>query len=135
MEIQKRYDSVVAPDFSQLVGMAYPQRMYHCYLNRAFARYWHQNGINVIPNITWSTPDSYAYSFIGVKKRGIIAINSMGIKHSPTSKYLWLRGYKEAISIIEPSVILRYGDKIEGENESRSVYFPNVELDILRNGR
>lgn len=134
MHILQKYKVVIAPDFSQLVGMPYVQRLYNCYLNRAFAAYWAYNGINVIPNVTWSTPDSYEYSFSGIPKFSTIAINCTGIIGSPTSKYLWLQGYKEAVKRIDSSCIIRYGDKMDGELEDISVYYPNENLIRLRYG-
>lgn len=135
LEILKRFKSVIAPDFSQYIEMPYPMRLYHCYLNKAFAAYWSKNGINVIPNITWSTPDSYDYSFAGIEKNGIIAINCTGVKKSAYSKFLWLEGYKEAIKRLEPRHIIRYGEKMPEEHEEISTYFENENFKLLNNGR
>ena len=135
LEILKRFKSVIAPDFSQYIEMPYPMKLYHCYLNKAFAAYWCKNGINVIPNITWSTPDSYDYSFAGIEKNGIIAINCTGVKKSAYSKFLWLEGYKEAIKRLEPRHIIRYGEKMPGEFEKISTYFENENYKLLNNGR
>lgn len=135
LEILKRFKSVIAPDFSQYIEMPYPMKLYHCYLNKAFAAYWSKNGINVIPNVTWSTPDSYDYSFTGIEKNGVIAINCTGVKKSAYSKYLWLQGYKEAIRRLEPSHIIRYGEKMPEEHEEISTYFENENFKLLNNGR
>lgn len=117
LEILKKFKSVISPDFSQYIDMPSPMRFYHCFLNRAFAAYWNNNGINVIPNVTWSTPDSYDYSFTGIEKNGIIAINCTGVKKTGYSKYLWLQGYKEAVKRLEPRRIIRYGEKMPDEYE------------------
>ncbi len=135
LEILKRFKSVIAPDFSQYIEMPYPMKLYHCYLNKAFAAYWSKNGINVIPNVTWSTPDSYDYSFTGIEKNGVIAINCTGVKKSAYSKYLWLQGYKEAIRRLEPSHIIRYGEKMPEEHEEICTYFENENFKLLNNGR
>lgn len=134
LEILKRFKSVISPDFSQFVDMPYPMRLYHSYLNRAFTAYWSKNGINVIPNITWSTPDSYDYNFNGIEEGGIIAINCTGVKGNGVSKYLWIEGYKEAIRQIKPKCIIRYGEKMPGENEDISIYFDNENYKMLKNG-
>ena len=93
------------------------------------------NGINYIHNVTWSLPDSYDYSFDGLPIGSTIAINCAGIAGSPSSKYLWYKGYEEALSRLKPSAIVRYGTKMPGENEAISVYFQNERLTLLRNGR
>ncbi len=135
LEILKKFKSVISPDFSQYIDMPSPMRLYHCFLNRAFAAYWSNNGINVIPNVTWSTPDSYDYSFAGIEKNGIIAINCTGVKKSDYSKYLWLQGYKEAVKRLEPKRIIRYGEKMPDEYEEISTYFENENYKLLNNGR
>ena len=135
LEILKRFPSVIAPDFSQYIEMPGPMRLYHCFLNKALAAYWANNGVNVIPNVTWSTPDSYDYSFAGIERNGVIAINCTGVRKSGYSKYLWLEGYKEAIRRLEPECIIRYGEKIPGEAEEMSIYFENENYKMLKNGR
>lgn len=135
LEILKRFKSVIAPDFSQYIDMPLPMRFYHCFLNKALAAYWANNGVNVIPNVTWSTPDSYDYSFAGIAKNGIIAINCTGVKRSGYSKYLWMEGYKEAVRRLDPKHIIRYGEKMPGEYEEISTYFENENYKMLNNGR
>ena len=135
LEILRRFNSVISPDFSQYIEMPSPMRFYHCFLNKAFAAYWYNNGINIIPNVTWSTPDSYDYSFAGIEKNGTIAINCMGVKRSECSKYLWLQGYKEAVKRLEPKCIIRYGERMPEEHEEISVYFENENYKLLNNGR
>lgn len=89
----------------------------------------------MIPNVTWSTPDTYDYSFTGIPKHSVIAINCTGIKGNHASMYLWRKGYQEALRILEPTLIIRYGDKMPEEREDISVYFENTNLKNLRNGR
>ena len=45
------------------------------------------------------------------------------------------KGYEKTIEILEPEMIFRYGDKLEGELEEISVYFKNENLRRIRNGR
>lgn len=135
LEILKRFHSVIAPDFSQYIDMPHPMRFYHCFLNKALAAYWSNNCVNVIPNVTWNTPDSYDYSFAGIEKNGTVAINCTGVKKSGFSKYLWMKGYEEALKRLEPKHIIRYGERMEGEHEEISIYFENDNYKMLKNGR
>lgn len=130
-----RCQGVIGTDFSQLSDMPYPQRLYNCYRNRLLGHWMQKNGINYIHNVTWSLPDSYDYSFDGLPIGTIVAVNSNGIIGNYFSKYLWLKGYDEMLKRLKPSQIIRYGSKIDGENESISVYFQNERLNLLRNGR
>lgn len=131
----RRFQCVIGPDFSQYRNMPYPARLYNCYRNRLLSQYFQDNGIKLVPNVTWSLPDSYDYSFTGIPKNSVIAINSTGIIGCTLSKFLWYKGYKEAIERLSPSLIIRYGSKLAHENESISRYYQNERLMALKNGR
>jgi hypothetical protein len=114
--------------------MDYVTRLYHCYWNKVFTAYYQLQGVNIYPNVTWSLPDSYEYSVAGLPQNSVIAINSMGVPKCHFSKALWLKGYYYVVEKLEPILILRYGPKINGENEDLSVYLENEQLNIMRNG-
>lgn len=128
----KQYDSVIGPDFSQYVNMTYDERYYNAWRNRTLTSRWQSYGINVIPNVTWSLPDSYEYSFSGIPQHSVIAVNCTAIIGKDTSRYLWLKGYNEMLRRLEPRLIIRYGDRMPGEKEEISVFFPNERLQRLR---
>ena len=134
MELYRQFNGMVAPDLSQYINMNYPRRLSNCYWNKAFAAYWQHENINVYPNVTWSLPDSYDYSMAGLPRNSVIAINSMGVLKYNYSKALWLDGYHYMVKALDPICILRYGPKIFGEDENRSIYLNNTQLNILRNG-
>ena len=125
---------VISPDFSQYADMTPGQRRHNCLLNRLVAARMQSLGVNIIVNATWSTPDSFAYCFDGLPTGCAIAINSNGARRLDASKYLWRRGYEEAIRRLRPSLILRYGPKMEGEREDISAYYENEHLMRMRHG-
>ena len=108
--------------------LRHPERYLSAYINRAFARYLQQHGVIVIPNVTWSLPDSYDYSFTGIPQYAPVAINCNGILKHDVSKYLWYRGYEKAISTLHPSLIIRYGTRMPYEHSDISLYFFNERL-------
>jgi hypothetical protein len=59
----------------------------------------------------------------------------MGIKGDPDARFFWHLGYEEVIKVLEPSLIIRYGDKMDGEYEEISIYFNNHILNKLHYGR
>jgi len=134
-KILSRFQCVIGPDFSQYRNMSYPLRIYNCYRNRLISSYLQKNGVNLIPNVTWSLPDSYDYSFEGIPANSVIAINCTSIISCNLSKYLWYKGYNEAIRRLKPKLIIRYGTMMPGEREDISIYFDNERLKMLRNGR
>lgn len=135
LSVLKKFKAVISPDFSQYIDFPYALRLCNAYWNRALAAWWQKNDVNVIFNVTWSMPDSYPYSFVGVPRHSTIAINCMGIKKHEMSQYLWMKGYEEAVKQLEPSCIIRYGSVMPGERTDISVYFENQIIGRMQHGR
>ncbi len=135
VEDLRKHEAIIAPDASQYMNMPPCVRFTNSYTNKAIAAYWQSEGLSVIPNVTWSDPDSYAYSVAGLPQRSIIAINSMGAMKYNISKYLWQRGYDYVVSYLQPALILRFGPKMPLENEANSIYIESEHLNRMRYGR
>lgn len=131
----RQYLCVIGPDFSQYSNMPYALRYWNCYRNRVLTAYLQRNGVRIIPNVTWSLPDSYEYSFCGMPRNSIIAINCTGVISHNASKYLWYKGYNEALRRLSPEFIIRYGTIMPEERKDISLYFENERLKSLRYGR
>lgn len=132
--ILKKYKYVLSPDMSQYVEMPYYKRYANNCDNKAMAQYLQRNGVKIIANVTWSLPDSYDYCFAGIPVNTVIAIGSNGVNAHPDSKYLWHRGYEEAIRRLKPTRIIRYGQKMPDEREDISIYFDNTYIRRMRHG-
>ena len=135
VEPLKKFKYVVGPDFSQKIGMNPFIRFSNSWWNKALTAFFQKMGIIMIPNVSWSSPASYEYAFKGLPKKSVVAINSNGIKGNAASLYLWRKGYEEALRVLEPILIIRYGDKLPGEREDISFYYENINQKNLRNGR
>lgn len=135
IEDLRRYPAVVAPDFSQYMDMPACVRFTNSYTNKAIAAIWQREGVNVIPNITWSDPSSYEYSIAGLPQGGIVAINSNGAMKYNFSKYLWEKGYDYVVNHLEPSLILRFGPQMPHEKDEISKYIECEHLNRMRYGR
>ena len=120
-----RYQMVISPDFSVYEDLAFPQKLWNIFRNKALAAWWQYNGLNVIPNVSWMYGKDYAMSFDGWPKNSVIAVNSTGINEDAKCKTMWLEGYKVMLESLKPTHILRYGAKIEGENKTISTYYDN----------
>lgn len=131
----RQYSYVISPDMSQYIEMPYYSRYANNCHNKAMAQYLQRQGVNIIANVTWSLPDSYDYCFAGIPIGTTIAINSNGVNANSDSKFLWYRGYEEALRQLQPTRIIRYGQKMEGEREDISVYYDNTYLRRMRYGR
>jgi hypothetical protein len=131
-ECLSRFQCVIAPDFSQFTDMPYPQRIWNNYRGKFIGALLQSQGIKVIPNVTWSLPDSYDYCFEGIPDNSVVAINSTGVSRYGFCKYLWLKGYNEALKRLKPKAILRYGNFIPGEKAEISTYYHNERIINLR---
>ena len=67
-------------------------------------------GINVIPTISWSTPDSFEWCFDGEPEESTVAVSSVGCMNSLSKKKLFLSGYNAMIDKLHPETIIFYGD-------------------------
>lgn len=121
----KKCAAVIEPDLSQYIDMPYPLRQFHAWLNRSLAAWLQKQGVKIIQNITWSLKDSYEYSLQGRAKNTIVAVNCTGIIGHDFSKYLWRQGYKNVVLALNPTKIIRYGDRMPDEKTEISVYFDN----------
>lgn len=125
----------ISTDFSVYMNWTEHDRRQSVWRNLTLERLWRYNGIPVITNVSWAGPDSYTYCFQYIPKHDIIAINCMGIKGDPDAIYFWHKGYDYVLSHLEPRLIIRYGDKMEGEYEAISKYYINPVIERLHYGR
>lgn len=126
-------NAVIAPDFSLYRDMPIALQLYNHYRKHWVARYWHEAGIKVIPNIRWSTKDSFEFCFEGEPKHSIIAIGTTGALRDPEAKKLFLQGFEETMKRLEPAKILMYGSKPDELKDVEVIQIPH-HYDV-RNGK
>lgn len=129
------YPMVISPDNSVYLNWTEHDKRQSAWRNQQMTRFWQVNHIPVIYNISWAGPNSYSYCIHVYPKHCVIAINCMGIRGDPDACYFWHLGYEEVIKVLEPSLIIRYGDKMDGEYEEISIYFNNNIINRLHYGR
>lgn len=130
----RKYGYVLSPDYSMYINMPLPEVVWNSYRNKLLAYYLQQQGLNVIPNVSWSRENTLAICLDGWPKDSIIAINSTGIGKDSFSKYVFKKGYEKVLETLCPKKIIRYGAKQDCEIAEISVYFPNDNLKAANNG-
>ena len=77
---------------------------------RAFGFWIKQQGIEVINNVRWGTPDTYHYCFDGIPEGNIVAVGSVasGIRRT-VNRELFEKGFDQMLKTIKPSAIIIYG--------------------------
>lgn len=108
IDVLKKFAFVLSPDFSVYCDMPKVLQIYNIYRNRWMGRYWQENGIQVIPTVTWSNNISLEFAVQGIPKHSTIAISTMG--EGRHAKWIELfKGWDYMLEILEPSCILLYG--------------------------
>lgn len=107
MLCQFRY--VMTPDFSTYTDFPKAIQIYNHYRKHWVGAYLQEYGVNVIPTISWSTPDSFGWCFDGEPEGGTVAVSSVGCMNSIGKKRLFLDGYSEMVKRLQPESIIFYG--------------------------
>lgn len=105
----QRFRYVMSPDFSTYTDFPKVMQIYNHYRKHWCAAYMQEAGIQVIPTISWSTPDSYDWCFDGEPEGGTVAVSSVGCMNSKEKKALFLAGYEEMVRRLQPETIIFYG--------------------------
>ena len=105
----QKFRYVMSPDFSTYTDFPKAIQIYNHYRKHWVGAYLQEAGIQVIPTISWSTPDSFEWCFDGEPQGGVVAVSYLGVMNSKEKKELFLIGYKEMVRRICPDTIIFYG--------------------------
>lgn len=105
----QRFRYVMSPDFSTYTDFPKAIQIYNHYRKHWVGAYLQEEGIQVIPTISWSTPDSFAWCFDGEPEGATVAVSSVGCMNSIGKKRLFLAGYEEMVQRLQPETIIFYG--------------------------
>lgn len=103
LEKLRQYKFVCSPDFSIYSEMDKWRKIENVAKNRWIGAYWQENGLTVIPTISWGTPSTFEYCFDGVERGSIVAISTLGCKKA---KRQFLIGFNAMKEKIKPSAII-----------------------------
>ena len=101
-----QYRFLLTPDYSTYSDMNYWRQLESVAHSRWVGAYWQDQGLVVIPTISWSTPESFEFCFDGVEEGSVVAIGMIGCKRS---KKKFMPGYNEMLSKIKPEAIICFG--------------------------
>ena len=104
------FAGAVTPDFSTYQDFPEPVKIYNTYRMRAFGYWLGKNGIAVVNNVRWGTPETWRYCFDGIPHNSIIAIGTVG--GSPRKlidRRRFEKGLEELVRTLSPHTILVYG--------------------------
>ena len=79
------------------------------YRSAALGRYWAENGLTVVPALSWAQRSSYRFCFKGIPKHSTVATSTVGVARDRDAQKVWHDGMREAMRRLEPSRVLLYG--------------------------
>ena len=103
------YDCVLSPDFSLYLDMPMPMQRWNAYRSRALELIWQREGMAVVPTLSWSVPESYAFCFDGIPTGGTVATSTVGVMADDAALAIWRDGMAEALRRVRPKRLLLYG--------------------------
>ena len=106
----KRFGAVAGPDFSLYRDFPQAVQIWNHYRRHWLEAYWQMRGVKVIPCVSWSDEQSFAWCFDGDPSGSTVMISSVGTQADSKSKELFLRGYEAMRERLRPSMVLLYGD-------------------------
>lgn len=127
-----QYAFAFTPDFSTYANMNYWRQLESIAHSRWCGAFWQDQGLTVIPTISWSTPKSYDFCFDAIETGSIVAIGMIGCKHT---KPEFLEGYKEMLERIKPSAIICFGKPFEEMQGNLIEVDYLASRKVVRNGR
>lgn len=133
VEVLRKYDCILSPDFSLYLDMPMPMKIWNIYRSRQIGKFYQDNGIKVIPTVSWAEKETFNFCFEGIPKHSIVSISTIGVKQNKQSFEIWKDGVTELIERIVPQVILVYGGVVDFDYKNADViYFENKVTERLK---
>jgi hypothetical protein len=101
--------AALTPDFSLWGDMPLAMQLWQVYRSRWCGAWLLHHGVQVIPTISWSTPDSYAFAFTGIPTGSIVAISTVGVIRDRHARAGFAAGFAAMLAHLRPATVLVYG--------------------------
>ena len=126
IDILKNYECILSPDFSLYLDMPIAMKIWNIYRSRLIGQYYQNNGIKVIPTISWAEEETYEFCFDGIPEGSVVSVSTVGVKRDMEATILWKKGMDAMIERIKPSAILVYGSPIDYDyKDIKVIYYTN----------
>lgn len=109
LEILKRFNGVILPDFSLYRDMPLVMQLWNIYRSRAIGHWLQKNGVKVIPNIRFGDKRTFRICCDGISKHCVIAVGSHGNLKNPIDRKIFLEGLDVVVKRLQPKAIVVYG--------------------------
>lgn len=127
------FKAVMTPDFSLFADYSRAVQIYNHWRKHQLGAYWQRFGITVIPSISWADRDSFSWCFDGEPEGGTVAVSSVGTMKSRDSRKLFIDGYQEMLTRLQPEKIIFFGDvpdECGGNVEHHAPYYETFTKEL-----
>lgn len=105
LERLRQYRQILSPDFSLYTNMPRALQLWNTFRRRWISAHWQNEGLTVIPAVTWGDARSYDFYFDGIEQGAVVAVSTLGAKRY---KDLYLPGFIEMIKRLDPPKVICY---------------------------
>ena len=109
LEILKRFDGVVTPDFSVYYDLPFSMQLWNIFRSRTIGAWLQQQGIKVIPNIRYGDERTYDCCCYGISKHSVIVIGSLGCLKVKEYRMVFEKGVEYVVNYLRPETVVFYG--------------------------
>lgn len=136
IRVLKGYECMLSPDFSLYMDMPMPMKIWNIYRSRQIGQYYQNQGIKVIPTLSWAEPETFKFCFKGIPQGSIVSISTIGVKRNKEALEIWKQGVDELIKRIKPSTILIYGGKLDYDyGNIEVIYYENEVTEKMKRSK
>lgn len=129
----RSFKAVMTPDFSLFSDYSRAVQIYNHWRKHQLGAYWQRFGIPVVPSISWADRDSFSWCFDGEPEGGTVAVSSVGAMKNRDARRLFIDGYKEMLTRLQPEKIIFFGsvpDECTGNIEHHTPYYETFTKEL-----
>lgn len=119
----RQYDCMLTPDFSLYMDMPMAMKIWNVYRSRLIGQIYQDNGVRVIPTVSWAEEETFSFAFDGIPTRSTISVSTIGVKKDKEAMQIWKAGMDKAIEVLQPKNILVYGGEVDYDFGNINVKF------------
>lgn len=103
-----RFKYIIQPDFSLYYNFPAALQIYNKFRNHWLSAFYSVHGVQMIPNISVSTPDCWDWAFLGYPRHSVVAFSAIGAIRDKPSREVTFSSYDEMIKRLEPLQVLYF---------------------------
>jgi len=119
-----KFSFVTSPDPTLYSSHAAHMRLNTIWRSRAIASYFEFRGLNVIPQIRWTSDSDLDAALAGIRNGSVVAVSNHGCYRSTMSKKEFCRGLSRLIEQVAPTQLLLHGTD---DCKTRSIRWGDTE--------